>query len=254
LNVANLISFKQFYKILPLVIILVLAGVFLNTSKAAAQETNQTAANLAPVLTSQLLSSYVANKKIASFSLAIKNDNILFNPTAWNIASPQNITSQDVSNFIASGYKPTKQKLLQAKNERKCLAQAIYHEARGETKQGQWAVANVILNRVDSEHYPNSICDVVFQNANGKKFQCQFTFACDGRSDEGGDGNIIVRKSWVQSNVIALAAFKQYQAGIKPDALPSSVLYYHTTAIAPHWSKVFNRVAQIGNHIFYSKS
>ncbi len=247
---ADFISFKQFYKIFSLAIILVLVGIFLNGSKAVAQ----VADNAETVLTSQLLSSYVANKKIASFNLAIKNDDKLFQPSVWNISSPPNITSQDVSNFIASNYKPTKQKLLQAKSERKCLAQAIYHEARGETVQGQWAVVNVILNRVDSDRYPNSICEVVFQNANGKKFQCQFTFACDGRSDEGGNGNVIVRKSWVQSNVIALAAFKQYQAGIKPDALPSSVLYYHTTAIAPHWSKVFNRVAQIGNHIFYSKS
>ena len=63
-----------------------------------------------------------------------------------------------------------------------CLAQAIYFEARSESELGQLAVATVILNRAKAEHYPSSICGVVYQGAsplNG----CQFSFACDGQSN-----------------------------------------------------------------------
>jgi len=225
-------------------------AVFFASEKTVAQESAQEES----VLTPQLLSSYIANKKIASFGVQATKT-ALFTPSAW--ASPKDepaINANDVSNFIALGYVPTMQKVEHGKDERNCLAQAIYHEARGEPEQGQWAVANVILNRVDSKRYPNSICGVVFQNANASKYKCQFSFACDGRSDDGGIGNIIVRSSWVRSNLIAHSAFRQFQAGSKLTYLPPSVLYYHTINVAPNWSKVFNKVAQIGNHIFYSQS
>ncbi|MEO0830647.1 MAG: cell wall hydrolase, partial [Pseudomonadota bacterium] len=61
----------------------------------------------------------------------------------------------------------------------RCLAEALYFEARGETVKGQFAVAEVILNRVASSLYPNTVCGVINQGT-GKKFQCQFTYTCDG--------------------------------------------------------------------------
>src|SRR5262249_58140344 len=64
----------------------------------------------------------------------------------------------------------------------KCLAEAIYFEARGEAVRGQMAVAQVVLNRVFSEKYPNTVCGVVYQNAH-RRLHCQFTFACDGIPD-----------------------------------------------------------------------
>ena len=63
-----------------------------------------------------------------------------------------------------------------------CMAAALYHEARGESTMGQLAVARVILNRARSRAYPNSICGVVYQNAE-RANRCQFSFACDGLSD-----------------------------------------------------------------------
>lgn len=63
-----------------------------------------------------------------------------------------------------------------------CLAQAIYFEARGETPEGQLAVGRVVLNRVASEAYPDTICDVVYQNAE-RANRCQFSFACDGKPE-----------------------------------------------------------------------
>ncbi len=67
-------------------------------------------------------------------------------------------------------------------SELKCLATAIYFEARGEPEEGQLAVAQVVLNRVKNPAYPNTICGVVYQNKT-KRNRCQFSFACDGRSD-----------------------------------------------------------------------
>src|SRR5204862_6551245 len=64
----------------------------------------------------------------------------------------------------------------------KCLASAIYFEARGEPVRGQIAVAQVVLNRAFSGHYPNTVCGVVYQNSH-RHLACQFTFACDGIPD-----------------------------------------------------------------------
>ena len=86
--------------------------------------------------------------------------------------------------------------------------------------------------------------DVVFQRAGNV---CQFTFACDGRSDEGTE-----RKAWNRSVELADKAFAEFQRGERPDVVPGSVLYYHTTAVAPKWSHTFRRVASIGSHVFYS--
>jgi len=60
-----------------------------------------------------------------------------------------------------------------------CLAEAVYYEARSEVKSGQMAVAEVVLNRVKSKHYPNTVCGVVYQGAE-RSTGCQFTFTCDG--------------------------------------------------------------------------
>ena len=200
-------------------------------------------------LTPELLSSYVASHQAASLQ-----PDITFQPAAWTAPHQSSVDANALNAYVAKQFVPTATRLENAKSERLCLAQAVYHEARGEPEAGQWAVANVILNRVASHLYPATICAVVFQNAGGKKFRCQFTFACDGRSDMGGVGNRIVRESWVRSNLIAFAAFKQFQVGERPDALPGSALYYHTKAVAPHWSRVYREVAQIGSHIFYARS
>ena len=64
----------------------------------------------------------------------------------------------------------------------RCLAQAIYFEARGEPFEGRMAVAEVIRNRVAARNYPNDVCGVVFQGAE-RRHRCQFSFACDGKSD-----------------------------------------------------------------------
>ena len=205
----------------------------------------QQVASLSP----DLLSGHVVSKATAR----LQHD-VTFQPEKWLEPSAPTVDSDMLSAYVATKFVPTVKRVELAENERLCLAQAIYHEARGETEAGQWAVANVILNRVLSKRYPSTICGVVFQNAGGAKYRCQFTFACDGRSDMGGNGNRIVRESWVRANLIAFAAYRLHQNGEQLDALPPSVLYYHTKNVSPRWASVYRAVAEIGSHIFYAPS
>jgi|GEM_PF-3072160 len=201
------------------------------------------------MLTPELLSGAGVDPSVARLET-----DITFQPEKWLERRSPTVDTKMLSAYAATRFKPTSVKIEEARKERLCLAQAIYHEARGESEIGQRAVANVILNRVVSKRYPSTVCGVVFQNAGGKKFRCQFTFACDGRSDMGGDGNRIVRESWVRANILALATYKRFQEGHRPEALPGTALFYHTTQVRPRWASSYRAVATIGSHIFYAPS
>lgn len=214
-------------------------------------------AQSAPILSTELVYAYAALGPVSGLR---PSTDITFKPEKW-VAPDEIVASvtpalndEVLSKYVKSKFVPTHKKLDNARRERLCLAQAIYHEARGEPVKGQWAVANVVLNRVASKRYPSTICGVVFQNADKGKYRCQFSFACDGRSDMGGNGNRIVRESWVRANVMALAAYKQFQKGHRPQTLPATALYYHTLNVSPNWSNSFQPVAAIGSHIFYAPS
>lgn len=157
------------------------------------------------------------------------------------------LTASVLTDYARDGFVPTTKRVKLADDERLCLTQAIYHEARGESREGQLAVANVIINRAMSKKYPSTICGVVFQNADKGRYKCQFTFACDGRSDMGRE-----RAAWNRSMQMADDAFYEFQRGERPGVVPNSVLFYHTTAVAPRWSNTFRRVAAIGSHVFYA--
>lgn len=128
-----------------------------------------------------------------------------------------------------------------SKKEQTCLANGIYFEARGESAKGQAAVAQVILNRVRSPFYPNSICGVVYQNKNWRN-RCQFSFACDGIRDRIAD-----RRHWSMAKDIALAVTsgKVYLAEV------GSATHYHATYVRPRWARKMNKTKKIGLHIFY---
>lgn len=122
-----------------------------------------------------------------------------------------------------------------------CLATAIYHEARGESIKGQFAVAEVILNRAASRNFPNSICGVVYQGARGQRGGCQFSFACDGRSES-------------MPNLTAANKARRIAMLMSEGAhsrLTEGALYFHTTAVRPSWSRRFTQTSQIGAHLFY---
>jgi hypothetical protein len=126
--------------------------------------------------------------------------------------------------------------------QEQCLATAIYHESRGEGIKGQFAVAEVILNRVASRKFPNSICGVVFQGVKPGKFGgCQFSFACDSIPDTMGN-----RRAAELARRIA-----QVMADGGHRGLTGGATYFHTVAVNPSWSKRFSNTAQIGAHLFY---
>lgn len=157
------------------------------------------------------------------------------------------VTPDLLAAYVQQGYQPTAVRLAHADTERECLAQAIYHEARGESAFGQRAVANVIVNRARSDRYPSTLCGVIYQNANLGLYRCQFTFACDGRDDTPGE-----RRAWSASMALAAEIYAEYATGEEIGALPGSALFYHTTQVQPAWSNTFSRVAAVDSHIFYA--
>ncbi|MDS9467178.1 cell wall hydrolase [Paracoccus sp. MBLB3053] len=111
-----------------------------------------------------------------------------------------------------------------------CLSEALYFEARGEGSQGQRAVAEVILNRVDHPKFPKTVCGVVNQKG-------QFTYRKTRIREQG---------AFVRAQKIATTAL---QGG--PRNLTKGATYFHTRAVRPSWSRRFERTAHIGSHYFY---
>jgi spore germination cell wall hydrolase CwlJ-like protein len=122
----------------------------------------------------------------------------------------------------------------------RCLTQALYFEARGETHKGLFAVAEVILNRVDSARYPDNVCGVVNQGT-GRRHACQFSFTCDGVPEV-----VNNRAAWERVGKVARVMIDG-----APRMLTAGATFYHTTAVNPHWASAFAQTAQIGVHKFY---
>jgi spore germination cell wall hydrolase CwlJ-like protein len=127
-----------------------------------------------------------------------------------------------------------------AKSE-KCLAEVIYFEARGESVRGQMAVAQVILNRVFSGKYPNSVCGVVYQNAH-RRLHCQFSFACDGIPD-------VIREPdmWERAKTIATESLdgKIWLPEV------GKATHYHASWVRPRWVREMTKMHKLGIHTFY---
>lgn len=117
-----------------------------------------------------------------------------------------------------------------------CLTQNLYFEARSEVTAGLIAVGQVTLNRVRSDKFPNTVCEVVKQKT---KYNCQFSWYCDGIKDVIRD-----RKSYTKAAQVASLLLNSDIPDITDGAL-----FYHNTTISPGWKR--KRIARIGNHIFY---
>ncbi|MGO4402856.1 cell wall hydrolase [Bosea sp. RAF48] len=126
--------------------------------------------------------------------------------------------------------------------EERCLAQAVYFEARSEVEEGRAAVAQVVLNRVKSGVYPATICGVVFQNRH-RKLACQFTFACEGKALR-----ITEPEAWKAAMRIAREVYegKTYLLEV------GAAMHYHADYVQPGWAKKLKKMDVIGRHIFYS--
>ena len=143
-----------------------------------------------------------------------------------------------------------------------CLAMNIYFEAKSEPIAGQYAVADVVLNRVNDARYPNSICEVVLQGPvreswktkkdpnlpkeerkfNPVKHKCQFSWYCDGKADKVRDGD-----AWRKAQEIAYRIVNES----KFRGVTESSTHYHATYVSPKWAPQLDLVGRIGTHIFY---
>lgn len=127
-------------------------------------------------------------------------------------------------------------------DEMTCLAEAVYYEARGESLDGQRAVAEVVLRRTKDHRFPSTVCGVVYQGAHQRN-ACQFSFACDGI----GHGR---RDKLAWKRAVDVAEYETVGEGRLSDTT-AGAQYFHTTRVNPPWSKRFIRTARIGTHIFY---
>jgi spore germination cell wall hydrolase CwlJ-like protein len=125
-------------------------------------------------------------------------------------------------------------------HEWQCLAEAIYYESRGEPLEGQVAVAEVVLNRVDDRRYPNSVCGVTKQGA-GNGRGCQFSYACDGRPERMADSGPRLQAQKLAG--IMLAGHDR--------VVTDGATHFHARYVRPGWASRLTRTAQIGQHVFY---
>jgi N-acetylmuramoyl-L-alanine amidase len=131
----------------------------------------------------------------------------------------------------------------QRANNLQCLAENIYFEARGEPLAGQYAVAEVTLNRTHARNFPRTICQVVHENhwdPNRQRFVADFSWTELGTlfPEDGA--------AWSQAMTVAEGAYEELHAPVVPGAL-----YYHATNVQPGWAKTRKLVGTIGNHVFY---
>ena len=128
-------------------------------------------------------------------------------------------------------------------NDLQCLAENVYFEARGEPLEGQYAVAEVTLNRTRAQYFPHTICAVVHQwrfDPIRKRPVADFSWTELGAmSPEDGP-------AWKRATDVANAVYDDLHDPIVPGAL-----FYHATRVRPGWSKTRTPIATIGNHVFY---
>jgi len=120
-----------------------------------------------------------------------------------------------------------------------CLTAAVYYESRGESREGQAAVAQVVLNRVRSPAFPKTVCGVVYQGA--ASHSCQFSFACDrsvAAHHEAG--------AWDRARGVASRALGGYVMSTVAGAT-----HFHVVSLGALWNGSMVKVAQVGQHVFY---
>jgi spore germination cell wall hydrolase CwlJ-like protein len=125
--------------------------------------------------------------------------------------------------------------------EQRCLAEAVYFEARSESALGQAAVAQVVLNRAKSGLYPSTVCGVVYQNAN-RYLACQFTFACEGKS-------LRITEAGPWRDAVRIAREVYEGTTYLPEVGAST--HYHANYVRPYWAKKLKKMDTIGQHVFY---
>ena len=129
-----------------------------------------------------------------------------------------------------------------------CLAMAIHFESRGEPLEGQYAVAQVIMHRVRSKAYPNTVCGVVKQGGYKVRYRCQFSFYCDGLSDK-------IKKAEDRQRALAVALTAIHSRRMRDYSGEATHYYAHNIA-NPYWagSEKMKHTVTIHNHTFMKET
>ena len=136
----------------------------------------------------------------------------------------------------------------------KCLALSMYHEARDQGTAGKLAVSAVVINRVSDSRFPNTICEVIKQGPTRKswrapsvsypiKNRCQFSWYCDGISDE-------VKDEKTYQKILDFARLIMHN-DIQFVDITDGATHYHADYVKPDWADTKTRTTEIGDHIFY---
>jgi N-acetylmuramoyl-L-alanine amidase len=137
-----------------------------------------------------------------------------------------------------------------------CMALNIYHESRSENLAGKFAVADVVINRVNDRRYPDSVCGVIYDAELKPSWKdptkevpvrnrCQFSWYCDGKLDDPTETD-----AWNESILVAHQSI--YEGRML--GLTEGATHYHTTYVEPYWASSLDLVGHIGSHIFYREN
>ena len=157
------------------------------------------------------------------------------------VPSPSPLTQ--LQKAVAAPQSAVELALLKVLADQRCLAEAMYYEARGEGAAGEEAIAEVVFHRTHARGYPHSICGVVYEGANFG--HCQFSFACGGESDRPREAG-----AWHQARMLAA----KIMAGAVPlEDVTEGAISFHAVDVQPGWNDHLERTIQIGNHVFYRR-
>jgi spore germination cell wall hydrolase CwlJ-like protein len=135
-----------------------------------------------------------------------------------------------------------------------CLAQAIYFEGGNQTVDGMEAIGHVIMNRVESTGFPDTICGVVRQGPRDggpiTRYRCQFTYFCDGKGDT---FPLNDTPAELEAADAAWSTAELILTGATPDMTHGSD-HYHANYVSPPWSQVYDLVATVDAHLFYTSN
>ena len=141
------------------------------------------------------------------------------------------------------GRAENRMKRADAQSELACLTEAVYFEARGESIDGQIAVAEVIMNRVVHPVWPDTVCGVIKQGSS-KLNACQFSYKCDGDPEY-----MTEKKALKRARDVAILLMKGERRAVSGNAT-----HYHADYVSPGWAKRMTKTAEIGTHIFYRRN
>jgi len=146
---------------------------------------------------------------------------------------------QDRTHVVARELKRAQRR----ESDLQCLAENVYFESRGEPVNGQYAVAEVTLNRTRAPNFPHTICGVVHEmrwDPGRKRYVADFSWTELGALSPAED------PAWKRAMAVATAAYDETHDPVVPDAL-----FYHSRSVRPGWAKTHTAITTIGNHVFY---